>query len=183
MFIFRKCICLLTGHLSLQATSRRLTPSSPHHHHCPASISTGLRRRWHMKRRRQEGQKAIDRTRHKEHDAITIRKHQASTSRSTRGGGEDRYKNRERASVQGTAALFHFFIYFITFLFNSRTSQHKGAENQKLYPHGCIFSFSAPLLFDPSCTRKRAHIIRRTFSTVRRRKVWAYEGTIYFFCS
>ena len=133
-----------------------------------------------MKRRRQEGQKAIDGTRHKEHDAITIRKHQASTSRRTRGGGEDRYKNREQASVQGTAALFHFVIYFITFLFNSRTSQHKGAENKKIYPHGCIFSFSAPLLFDPSCTRKRAHVIRRAFSIVRRRKVWAYEGTFIF---
>jgi len=97
--------------------------------------------------------------RHKESDTTTLKhEHQASTSRSTRGRGEDRYKNREQASIQGAATLFSFSYILLIFLFNSRTSQHKDAKNEKVHPCRCTFSFSASLLVDPSCTRNCAHM-------------------------
>jgi len=148
MHLFTNMPPLPTGHL-LSFDTILTTPPPSIHIHWPATL---------LAHKMTMPGGPTTRPCHKESDATTKCEHQASTSQSMRGRGEDRYKNREQASVQGAAILFSFSYILLIFLFNSRTSQHKDAENEKVHPCRCTFSLSASLLVNPSCTQNCAHM-------------------------
>jgi len=116
---FRKYICLLplpTGHLSSLDTTAQ-------HPYPPACDTVGTRNDDARRARR-----PTTGPHHKE------REHQASTSRSTR-----EWRNRRAYKVLPPNFIIFSYI-LLMFLFNSRTSQHKGAENGKIHPCGVYFS-------------------------------------------
>ena len=122
MFIFWKCICLLTGHFSLQATSRCSTPhhtiTTTQHPYLLACDTVGTQ---DDDARRARG--PMTGPRHKERNTTIKREHQASTSWSTRGGGMDGYKNRRAYKVLPPYFIFSYIL--LTFLINSRTNQQQ----------------------------------------------------------